>query len=421
MRISILTTGSRGDVQPYIALGLGLKHAGHDVTLATHNIFADWITGNGLDFASVNGNPQEILNNELGQSWLETGQNPLSFIRKLITLTKPLVYQMAADFMSACENADLILYQVFASLSAVSIADVLNVPAYPAYLQPVHATSAYPNVMAITQLPLGGLYNQLSHKIGEQIFWQPMRPVVNQWRKDAFGLPPFSWAGPFPELHKSQIFCLYGFSPTVLPKPKDWPDAAHVTGYWFLENHQTWQPPDDLIDFLDAGTPPVYIGFGSMTHRSPEEVTNIALAALNKAGQRGLLLTGWGGLSNADLPDHIFKIESAPHDWLFPRMSAVIHHGGAGTTAAGLRAGIPSIVVPFFGDQPFWGWRVHQLGVGPKPIPKKQLSSERLTNAIVEAAHSIDMRQSAARLGEHIRAENGVTQAVEALNMMHDA
>ena len=185
-----------------------------------------------------------------------------------------------------------------------------------------------------------------------------------------------------------------------------------MTGYWFLDPSIEWTPPADLVDFLQSGTPPIYIGFGSMGNRKPEETTRIALKALAMTGQRGVLAAGWGGLSQTDLPETVHMISSIPHSWLFPRMAAVVHHGGAGTTAAGLRAGIPSIVVPFFGDQPFWGQRVAKLGVGPVPIPKRQLSAERLTAAINQAVQNRPMRNQAAALGEQIRAEDGIAQAV---------
>jgi UDP:flavonoid glycosyltransferase YjiC (YdhE family) len=167
------------------------------------------------------------------------------------------------------------------------------------------------------------------------------------------------------------------------------------------------------VDFLQSGPPPVYIGFGSMAGRDPERRAEIALEALKRSGQRGVLLTGWGGLQPRDLPDDVYAVDSVPHDWLFPQMAAVVHHGGAGTTAAGLRAGTPTVIVPFFGDQPFWGRRVAELGVGPAPIPQKQLSVERLAAAIRTAAGDPAMRARAQELGRRIRQEDGVARAVE--------
>ncbi len=206
---------------------------------------------------------------------------------------------------------------------------------------------------------------------------------------------------------------LYGFSPTVIPKPTDWPPWIHVTGYWFLDRPSDWKPPEELVDFLKSGTPPVYIGFGSMSQIDPEEATDIVLEALRITRQRGILGTGWSGLGKADLPPEVFRIESIPHDWLFPRISVVVHHGGAGTTATGLRFGIPSIITPLFGDQFFWAKRVYALGAGPAPIPKGKISKEILANAINEALHNKNILIRAEQLGEIIRSENGIGKAVE--------
>jgi UDP:flavonoid glycosyltransferase YjiC (YdhE family) len=211
---------------------------------------------------------------------------------------------------------------------------------------------------------------------------------------------------------------LYGFSPLVIPPPPDWGGNVHVTGYWFLEPAVSWTPPADLTTFLDGGPPPIYVGFGSMSSRRPEETTRLVLSALAQTGQRAVLLSGWGGLTKADLPDSVLMIHSVPHDWLFRRVAAVVHHGGAGTTAAGLRAGAPSVIIPFFGDQPFWGQRVVALGVGPEPIPRQQLTAESLAAAIEEAVTNVAMRRRAADLGEQIRAEDGVARAVEAIQLM---
>jgi UDP:flavonoid glycosyltransferase YjiC (YdhE family) len=234
-------------------------------------------------------------------------------------------------------------------------------------------------------------------------------------------MPPASLAGPFEQLYEEQTPSLYAFSPLVAPPPRDWPDWIRVTGYWFLEPPEDWQPQPELLDFLDAGPPPVYIGFGSMTNRKPTESAELALEALKKSGQRGILLRGWGGLTKEDLPKDVFVLDAIPHLWLFPRMAAVIHHGGAGTTGVGLRSGVPSVVVPHFADQPFWGERVHTLGVGPRPIPRWRLTASGLAKAIRRAVEDGEMHSRAALLGEQLRAEQGVQRAVEIIlsNIRH--
>jgi sterol 3beta-glucosyltransferase len=205
---------------------------------------------------------------------------------------------------------------------------------------------------------------------------------------------------------------LGAYSSNVIHQPPDWPESVHITGYWFPDIHTEWCPPSQLEAFLDAGDPPVYVGFGSMAGSHPEQLATVVLEALAKSGQRGLLLTGWGGMHAMSVPDSVFVIDSAPHDWVFPRMAAVVHHGGAGTTAEGLRAGIPSVILPFMMDQPFWGRRVKALGVGPEPIPHKKLTADRLAQAIHAAVTQPAIKRRADWLGEAIRAEDGVGNAV---------
>ncbi|MBL1129515.1 MAG: glycosyltransferase family 1 protein, partial [Chloroflexi bacterium] len=234
-------------------------------------------------------------------------------------------------------------------------------------------------------------------------------------------LCPLFWGnpiGPFQSPHLQNSPVLYGFSEAVIAKPADWGSQAHVTGYWFLESERDWQPPPALEDFLQRGPTPISIGFGSMSSGKAEETAQLVLQALAKSGQRAILLTGWQGLQVDDLPNYVFALDSAPHDWLFSQVSAVVHHGGAGTTAAGLRAGVPPIVIPFFADQPFWGQRVADLGVGPTPIPRKKLAADRLAHAIQQAVQDSAMRRRAVALGEKIRAENGVARPVALIDRM---
>ena len=199
----------------------------------------------------------------------------------------------------------------------------------------------------------------------------------------------------------------------MLPVPGDWANSSHVTGYWFLNSDEAYEPPADLANFLTTGEPPVYIGFGSMATGDASKTTDLVLNAVRQSRTRAILATGWGGLSELESSENIYRLKSAPHDWLFPRCSAVVHHGGAGTTGAGLRAGKPTVICPFFGDQPFWGKQVYKLGAGPKPIPQKRLSVDKLRRSILEATSNERMRQSADAIGKQIRAENGVAQATE--------
>jgi sterol 3beta-glucosyltransferase len=215
-------------------------------------------------------------------------------------------------------------------------------------------------------------------------------------------------------MNKEDSPVLYAFSPAVVPRPSDWRKGCSITGYWFLDKPD-WIPPQTLLDFIQAASPPVYIGFGSMSERDPQALSELLIRALRLAGQRGVLLSGWADLPKENMPDDMYVIESVPHDWLFPRMAAVVHHGGAGTTAAVFRAGVPNIAVPFFGDQNFWAGQVWRLGTGPRPIPRKRLTAENLAQAIKQAVSSAPIQQRAEALGEEIRREDGVARAIEIL------
>jgi len=422
MKIAILTMGSRGDIEPFVALGKGLKNAGHEVRVATHGNFRSMVEDRGLEYRPVEGNPQVILEEELGKRWIETGErmSPYTFMKRMMDAATPLIRQAMDDYLEACRGTDLILTSVLSGVASLCISEKLGIRTVGAYLQHVHPTSIYPSATAAPKPRLGKIYNRLTYVLSAFFYWQLLRPHVNKWRREVLGLPPYSFGGPLNEKESNKHQFLCGVSPAVLPKAPEWGDNIHITGYWFLDKTDGWIPPDDLMEFLDKGKPPVFVGFSSMTNREPEKITRLIIDALHKSGQRGIIATGWGGLSEIDLPSEIFIIKSAPFDWLFPRMAAVVHHGGAGTTATGIRAGVPSIVVPFFADQFFWGWRVSELGVGPKSIPRKKLTSDRLAAAITKAVRDTSIRERAARFGEILRAEDGVRNAVNVVNEIFD-
>ena len=413
MNITLVTIGSRGDVQPYVALGVGLKRAGHDVKIAAHASFQSMIEGRSLDFAELPGDPRQMVESDAGQAWLDTGSNPLPFARKMATLMRPLTRSAVKSCLEACHDTDLVLYSILGWLVSHHVTEKLGIPALAAPLQPVTPTREFHLMGTRSRGLVGSIANRMMYLGGEQLYWMCFRRSLNAARHDVLGLPPMPLKAPFSTDRRKGNPVLYGYSPTLLPKPPDWPDNVHVTGAWFLEPDSEWQPSRELADFLNAGAPPVYVGFGSMHTRNAAEQTRDVVEALTRAGQRGILLTGWGALTEIDLPEHVLAVRSVPHDWLFPRTAAVIHHCGSGTTAAGLRAGVPTVPIPFFADQPFWARCLHDLGVAAKPIPIKRLSTERLTEAIQYVVSDTAVRQRAATIGECVSAEDGVGQAVE--------
>ncbi|PKL77187.1 MAG: glycosyltransferase [Candidatus Melainabacteria bacterium HGW-Melainabacteria-1] len=417
MRITLLTIGSQGDVRPYVALGKALQASGHVVTIGTHREFEALICGQGLRFYPVKGNPREVLSSSGGQQVLQSGGNILRFLAAFKAAAVDAMRGGFDDCLAASQDAEVLIYSFFVMGIGIQIGEKLGIPSLQAYLQPYTPSRMMPNFM-LPAFSLGPWLNQLSHQAAQQLFWQTFRDVVEEWRRKSLKLPPLPLLGPFRELHSARYPVFNGFSRHLVPPPSDWPAWVHTTGFWFLDEAD-WQPPAELTQFLDAGPAPVYIGFGSMNAEDPEAVTQLVLGALADTGQRGVLMTGWGGLGQADLPDSVHLLEQAPHDWLFPRMAALVHHGGAGTTAAGLRAGVPTVCVPHFGDQPFWGQRVMMAGAGPRPIPRPRLSRPGLADAITQAVTSPYLRAQAAELGTKIRAEDGLGQAVSLFNRLY--
>jgi len=367
MLIAILTVGSRGDVQPFMALGRALKAAGHDVLIATHDTYEKTIRELDIEFSPLEGDIRELLQSKLIRDVLTAGGNPFSFIPKFIRASKPLVIETVKGMLVACEDAEIVILAGLGFYGGADVAEKLEIVSVTAAVQPMQPTRIFHNPFFPAPpkwLPFKGLYNRFSHVLFGVLFWQFVRPLLNEARKEILDLSPATRQPVIKQIDKRQILSLGGISPTVVPKPEDWAEWHKVTGYWFLDAPSRWQPPEDMVDFLNAGDSPVYIGFGSMNDEDTESLTEIAIRALKMAKRRGILLTGWGAISATSESDDIYMADSIPHDWLFPQVTAVVHHGGAGTTAAGFRAGVPTIIIPFIGDQFFWAHRVEKLGVG---------------------------------------------------------
>lgn len=418
MRITIITSGSRGDIEPYIALGQGLQKAGHAARFVAHENYETLIKTHGVEFWPIAGNSQDVAQSAEMRELLDKG-NFLAIMKKMGRDAHDNALAFAQGGLAACEGVDVIIAGLGGSFIGVALAEKLNIPFMQSYYVPFSPTRAYPNAL-FPQMPsfVDGSLNRMSYRLAQQMMWQGFRSADNVARRQVLGVPKTSFFGPYGSVRFKQNPVLYCYSPAVIPPPADWDARQVVTGYWFLDPAEEWTPPADLVQFLEAGTPPIFIGFGSMSPRDPATMTQVILQALARTQQRAIILSGWGGLHAADLPDTVYLLDSIPFSWLFPRVAAVVHHGGAGTTAAGLRAGVPSIIVPFFADQPFWGQRVADLGVGPQPIPRKQFTADRLAQAIEIAITDRAMQQRAAELGAAIRAEDGIARAVEVINQL---
>ena len=418
MKIAITTVGTRGDLQPYIALGLGLKEAGHEVLIVSSKNEETFVKSYGLDFFSLSVDIQKLMDGEEVQE-MSKGNNPLKFILSHLKGSKKLKQLMVetqGEIWTACQFADIIIFHPGMPLGFFIAQEKkrISVMANPF---PVIATSDYPAILFYTSPRLGRLWNKITHKIFEKIFWSLSKSaVVEFWNKTVKTNKNFS-ASPMRQQIESGMPIINGYSNLFFNQPNEWQSNIHTTGNWFIEKEPNFIPPTELSKFIENGELPIYIGFGSMKDiKSFKTTLNIIKEALDITKQRAVIGLGWSKLSyNENIPDNIFLIESTPHTWLFPKMKTVIHHGGAGTTATGLRAGKPTIIIPHNADQPAWGQKVFELGVGSKPIKKTQLTADKLASAI-NFTQQANIITNANKLGQELRKENGVKNAVKIIN-----
>ena len=413
MKIMLSTFGTRGDVQPFVALGQGLMAAGHEVIVCTPDGFRPFIEEHGLAYGYIANEFLRLTELTLQAQGLRAQMAASQQFPKAIRGALDDEWRVAQAY-----KPDLIVYHT-KSLGSYHIAEKLGIPQMLAMPLPTTPTRAFPYPF-FAGAKLGGTLNRLTYTLMglASAMWAG---TTNDFRAKTLGLRPLgSFADPMVGPDRQPIPVLYPYSPHLVPVPPDFPEHVHVTGYWFLDDAHHWQLEPMLAAFLEAGPPPVYIGFGSMAGAQPEKRGRMAIEALIATGQRGVLASGWGALKPEQLPKDMYLIQAAPHDALFPKMAAVVHHGGAGTTAAGLRAGKPSVICPFLGDQPFWGWAIHEAGAGPHPIPQNQLTAGQLATAISTAVRDTAIRERAAQLGNKIRAENGVARAIDAIHNVLD-
>ena len=415
MRMTILALGSRGDVQPFVALATALQAHGHRATIAAAADYASLVTDYDIAFAPVGGYVRELMNFDLVYDILDRAHNPLRFAGNFVRELGPLMNRLVADCRYAALNSDMLIASTLGHYIGLQLVEERAQPLIAVHMHPLFPSqeASHPNFPnAPVWLPLRGAYHRLTYHLGLHGMWQLLRPLLNRARHDVLRLPPLSPVQLFRRARTSHP-ALYAYSALLAPPPIDLHPVPEITGDRFLERPATWQPPPEVVAFLDAGPPPVYIGFGSiLSGRNPDQVTSLLVNALAESGQRGLLFRGWGDLGNIPLPDSVMVTDTIPHDWLLPQMACAVHHGGAGTTAAALRAGIPSVAVPFFGDQGLWSERVYEAGAGPPPIQRRDLSASALAAAIRQAVGCAKMRECAARLGSHLQAEEGVARAV---------
>lgn len=413
-KILVLTCGSRGDVEPFIALADGLTQHGYVVTLSTAERYGDWIKTFGLAFEPLSDDIIDLMDTPDGKAALEGASGVFKRIAAGIRLARksgPLNDAQNFDAWRVAHEVqpDLIVHHPKV-IAAPHIAEALGIPAVLAALQPlIVPTHEFPPA-GMPNLPIPG-YNRFGYSL-VKLSYGSFRKSINTFRRNALKLPPVkSRNGVLFPKGADAAKVLHAISPSVIPQPKDWPDSAIMTGYWGLKPDKEYQPPDNLRRFLKAGPSPVYIGFGSMPAQDPQALQQTIIDALGKANVRGVISLGWAGFDDIET-DSILTIPSVPHDWLFPRMAAVVHHGGIGTTAQGFRAGAPCVICPFFGDQPYWAKISVSLGVGAPPVPRGKLTSDTLSASIIAAVDDTSLRSNARDLAEQLQNEDGVMTAI---------
>lgn len=397
--ITMLCSGSRGDIQPYIALAQQVKALHKDVRITAGKSFEAFVRGYGLDFYPLTADYQTAGIDPLMLKQAQNADNPLKMLLSFNKMKQYARY-MTDEMAAACEGSEVVVYHPGCAIGYF-MAEKLGIPSAMASPFPIHRTNEVASVIAYGRYPLP---NGATYALLQNMLWMASKPGVEEF----FG---HKCRCPFERVdarHPSVISC----SNSVFPRPADWNEHIHQTGYWFVEELHADSPPAALMEFINAGELPIYFGFGSAFDKCEQErFVQIIAKALRCTGRRGILC-GMGEWSS--LPKDVYAIESVSHAWLFPRMAAVCHHGGAGTTAAGFRAGIPSIVIPFSNDQYAWAHRAHDLGVGSKPIPKKKLTADALISAIGEALDPLVI-EKARTLADHLAGESGVADCAKVI------
>ncbi|TKA79201.1 hypothetical protein B0A49_03186 [Cryomyces minteri] len=441
LNIVIMVIGSRGDIQPFLKVGKVLKEQyGHRVRIATHPAFKKFVEkDSGLDFFSVGGDPSELMAFMVKNPGLIPSMETVRAGE--IGKRRAAMYEMFQGMWRACINATddehdkenmkmmgdkhpFVADAIIAnppSFAHIHIAERLGITLHMMFTFPYTPTSQFPHPLAnIKSSNVDRNYaNFMTYPLVEMMTWQGLGDLVNKFRVKSLGLEPLTGLWAPGQMYRLGVPYTYMWSPTLVPKPKDWGPQIDIGGFVFLELASNFKPPKDLTGFLDASEePPVYIGFGSIVVDDPGRFTKLIFSAVKMAGVRALVSEGWGGLGDKEnTPDNIYMLENTPHDWLFPRVSAVIHHGGAGTTAIGLKCGRPTMIVPFFGDQPFWGNMVAAAKAGAHEcIPYKKLTAERLAEGIKQCLTD-EARENAGKIAKSIEKEgDGAENAVRSFH-----
>jgi len=408
MKIVIATFGSRGDIAPFAGLGVRLDAAGHDVVVAANDVAADEIRALGLGYRIIPGDIKAIMDSEHGRQWRES--SGMRSWRARMQLALSIQAELASGMVEAARDADILLTQHSVFAHGYLVAQAMGIPCAALEIFPNLPTAEFqPAYLGARSLGRWG--NRLVPRLGMRM-WSPLEAGIRDFQR-SLGLPATGMLAVYRALFDDERIPVYhGFSTAIVPRPADWRPGAEVVGYWWSPRPADWQPPARLVEFLAAGPAPVYIGFGSMPGDG-ERLSAVMSQAIRQAGVRAVVSEGWAGLAVAG--DDVLTIGDVPHDWLFPRMAAVVCHAGAGTTGAALRAGVPVIPTPVLLDQPFWAGRLVRLGVSPGYAPLRRVSAVWLAEMIRRAVSEPVYRHRAQQVADRVRQEDGASRVAEAL------
>ena len=422
MRITLITNGSRGDVEPYVALAEGLRDSGHEVTIATEARYEPFILERRLKFLSIPGDTIAAINSPEGHQALNKKNNTESCLGHLMNASAPMATEIILQCLEACKNAEHIICTHFSLHTAYYLSQQLGIPFSMASVNPMVGceTNEFHNMMfppAAKWLPgfIDKAYNSFSHKTVSDSWWKSYRDIYTGAWKSACGI---TLPDNDPLKTADQPLALFGYSPSVLKKPADWGNNRHVCGYWFLKADDNWKAPIELEKFIDSGPKPIYIGFGSMNNSMLKNgaVEKLIVDTVAGTKQRAVILKQGLNFEAGQIADNIFATGAVPFKYLFPKMKLLVHHGGAGTTALGLEAGIPSVLTPLIVDQRFWAWRAEKLGIAPAPLHWHGVTAKKLALAINHWANNNSAKKRSEELGKKLQQENGVETAVRIFN-----
>lgn len=408
--ITILCAGSRGDFQPYIALAQQLIKGGKEVRIAGPDNFAEFIEAYGINYFPINLDMNAL---NIDPKLLEDAGSSDNPLKMLLTFNKMKHYGHFTNvaYFEACKNSEMIIYHPGCTIGYFA-GQELGIPAVLASPFPIHKTKEYLSVVMYGKSKSSLFMKALSYKMIQGMLWMAGKNSVKTFWKKTFGGLPNNFGAPY-EYHKTPDHpALISCSNAIFQRPSDWNPHIHQKGYWQVEEEDNYMPDKSLLEFLEAGEKPIYIGFGSMSMmKKHASLGPIVIEAIKKSGRRAII-SGFGQVDH--LPETIYAIDSIPHTWLFKHVAAVCHHGGAGTSAAGFTAGIPSIIVPFSNDQFAWAHRSYDLGIGVKPIYVKDLTADKLAVAI-KATSDPKIKAKALEISQQISKENGAEDCAKVL------